>query len=75
MNVSPHQLLRAYLSDLVVDIRCAERDSSDKNPLLDYADRCRAEVRLLFRSRHKPMDFRYGRPTLARAQSKSDRWS
>lgn len=47
------QLVYASLRDLVVDIRCARRDHCEANPLLAYAEKCIAEFRVLWATRHK----------------------
>ena len=46
------ELVYASLRDLANEIRCARRDHCEANPLLEYADRCIAEFRALWSSRH-----------------------
>lgn len=54
-------LLRPYMADLAVDIRCALRDAQPA-----YAKACYLEFRMLYRSRHKPLRWIYGRPSVIR---------
>lgn len=51
------ELCREYLRDLIVDVRCAERDG-----LPDYAKACREKIRALWPTRHTPRINRYGEP-------------
>jgi hypothetical protein len=57
MHYTGKQLTRFYLQDLVIDIRCARRDG-----LSDYADKCLAELRSLWASRHRAFIGQYGVP-------------
>ena len=48
-------LVRDSLRDLVVDVRCAERDG-----LPDYAAKCRADIARIWPLRHTASIGRYG---------------
>lgn len=50
-------LLRDIIRDLIVDVRCAERDG-----LSEYAAKCRADLRKVLPTRHAPDLDRYGWP-------------
>lgn len=62
MRPTDKNLTRDYLRDLVNDIRCARRDDCPANPLLAYADKCAAEFRTLWASRHNARIGKYGVP-------------
>jgi hypothetical protein len=55
-------LTRAYLRDLVTEIRCARQDARPDNDLADYAERRAYELRVLWRVRHAAPIDRYGTP-------------
>ena len=49
--------MREIILDLIVDIRCAERDGQP-----EYAEQCRRQVRAFFKARHTARRDRYGWP-------------
>ena len=51
MTYTNQQATRDYIRDLVVDVRCAERDGHE-----DYALFCRRKVAALFARRHERAD-------------------
>lgn len=58
-------LRRDYIRDLLVDIRQCRGERVDRNggDLLAYADKCAAEVRALWPTRHSRIVGRYGVPS------------
>lgn len=55
--------LRAIVRDQVVDIRCAEGRDADIPGMLAYAQKCRAQLALIYRNRHGVKLDRYGWPS------------
>ena len=51
------QLQHDYMRDLIVEVRCAERDG-----LHEYAQKCRDSLRRLWKTRHSPKIDKYGVP-------------
>lgn len=56
-------LVRDIIRDLIIDVRCAERDG-----LPDYASKCRADLARIIPTRHAPSLDRYGWPTILKAE-------
>ena len=51
--------MRAIIRDLVVDVRCAERDG-----MPEYAEKCRQQIATLYYNRHGAKLNRYGWPVI-----------
>lgn len=59
MRSSVASLVRDIIRDLITDVRCAERDGQ-----LGYANTCRRQIEVLWRTRHNVQLDRYGWPIL-----------